>query len=176
MEIEDIKNKKYLNEIDTIIDKMIKAEKWAEKLPVFKDVILDSKISGKEPYYSYGRAYKSIYLSWGINRSKLSSGTNRPITNCTKEYDGYFWNIYINTISLYNANEDYGLSDINKNVNVYFYDKLNSTFYVTDEHIESLLEALNDWYIKALILNKEVNAKLELKKLEERLKELKGKK
>lgn len=36
-----------------------------------------------------------------------------------------------------------------KDVDIFFADKLNTTFYVTDENIESFLEALNTWVIAA---------------------------
>lgn len=154
----------YKKELRELEERMEKAEKWAEKMPIFADVILRKKLSGERSSSSdYGQKYKSLYLGWNINRYFYEDAKN--MTNCKKEMKPTFlWRIYINTLSVYNDHEKFGLEDVGAK-DWFFYDELNTTFYVTDDQIEDLLESLNDWYLSARV-------KLEKMRKDERVKEI----
>ena len=140
--------KEYQQELKELKAKMLKAEKFAEKLPIFADRILEHKFTGEETGINFGSYYKKLYLAWGIKRYFYKD--NKNITNCKIDVcDKYLFCIYINTLSLYDQNEDFGLFESLKDVDIFFIDHLNSTFYVTDENIEHLLEALNTWCLVA---------------------------
>ena len=143
--------KEYQEELENLRTKMEKAELFAQKLPVFSEVILDNKITGEEEWVNFGDRYKKIYFGWGIKRGFYRNGGARYVSNFPKdkEYNHHLFNIYINCYSLFYCHEDFGLYDYLNNVNVFFADKLNSTFYIEDEHIEAFLEAVNIWYVDA---------------------------
>ena len=161
----------YKKELEAMEAKMLESIAWAEKLPIFAEVIMKEKLTGKEDYCSYGEKYKNIWLRWGINRGFYSQ--RRTITNCAPgSYEGFFFKIYVNCYSLFSINsadEDFGLYESLKNVDIFFIDHSNSTFYITDGNIENFLETLNDWYVKA---DKQANIyhlKLELLKAENKV-------
>ncbi len=82
--------------------------------------------------------------------------------------------IYINTLNIYSSHEKYGLEDVAKQTKLFFYDKINSTFYVTDEHIESLLDNLVAWKDKAMARAREDGKQGKIDKLQEQIDQLKG--
>lgn len=141
--------KEYAAELKELSIKMGKAEAYAKKIPIFQEQIINRKLTGEEDNASFGNSYKNIYLSWGISRLFYSPG-KRSITNSHKSHEGYLFNIYVNSYSLFNVNENFNLYCRLENINVFFKDTLNSTFYIEDKYIHDFLEALNDWYIKAL--------------------------
>ena len=132
----------YELEIKQLREKMDKAKEFAEHLPCFKEIILTRKLDSNFTG-TISKKYKDIYLEWGINRYFYKD--NKNITNCDKEIkDSYLFNIYINTLSLYDSHEKYGLKELK--VPCFFFDKLNTTFYIEEKDIEIALEILNDWY------------------------------
>ena len=143
--------KEYQEELENLRNKMEKAELFAQKLPVFSEVILDHKITGEEEWVKFGDYYKKIRLGWGINRGLYYAGGRRYINNFPKdrEYHLHLFNIYINCYDLFYCHEDFGLYDYLNNIKVFFADRCNSTFYIEDEHIEAFLEAVNTWYVDA---------------------------
>lgn len=152
----------YKKELKEMVKKMKSSEKWAKKFPIFYDFIISNKI--QEDYLGqYGKKYKQINLDWGINRYFFEQGN---ITNYKGKYKGILWQIYINSLSLYDLYEKFELENIPNQTSVFFYDKLNSIFYCTDEEIEGLLECLNDWYLKARELAHKHFKEEEIKKLE----------
>lgn len=166
--------KEYVQELADLKTKMQKAEKFAEKLPIFADLILAGKITGEEDYLKLGSRYKQIYLNWGITRGFYKKGTSREIMNYRgDDYHGYFFSIYINTCSLFDGHNNFGLYDMMKDADIFFIDYSNSTFYVTDENIESFLEALNTWYIQAAEENKKLRALERLEKAQKEVAKLK---
>ena len=68
--------------------------------------------------------------------------------------------------------ENFGLEKIKDKVKVFFYDEINSTYYVEDEHIEEFLEEANKWYLKAKNKVDEYKKEQEIKELKEKLAEL----
>lgn len=142
-------NDDYKKELKEIEDKMIASERFAEKLPVFAEIIRKHKFNGTEEWAKYGSKYKDIYLAWDINRGFYATSNRRTITNYTGVYSGYLFNIYVNSYALFGLHNNFGLYEALKDVDIFFADTMNSTFYITDENIESFLEALNTWYLKA---------------------------
>jgi len=162
--------KEYLDELAELKLKMEKAELFAEKLPFLSETILRGKITGEEEWLKLADKYKKIYLKWGLNRGYFRSGSRRYVMNYPKdkEYNLPLFSVYINTITLFDTHQEFGLYDYLKGVDIFFSDVLNSTFYVTDDNIEAFLEALNTWYCDAA-------AKLKTYRLEQQEAELKKK-
>jgi len=148
----------YKQELKAIEREMIAAASFAEKLPIFADVIMRDKLNGTEEYRVYTTRYKDIPLVWGVIRSFHATCGSRTIIN------RYLFSIHVNTISLYDLNDDFGLYEALKDVDIFFADTSKSTFYVTDENIESFLEALNSWYLVASKKAKKVYLQNELKR------------
>lgn len=168
----------YKKELKELKERMEKAEKFANKIPIFKDIIIERKLTGEEGFIDFGNRYKDIYLAWGIERCNYISGTNRTITNYDNDdYNVYVFSIYFNSLDLFGSGiyENFGLEKIKEKVKVFFYDEVNSTYYVEDEHIEQFLEEVNKWYLET---KKQVNKyrnEQEIKKLREKLAELENK-
>tara|TARA_R110002012_G_scaffold318335_1_gene536478 strand:+ start:444 stop:989 length:546 start_codon:yes stop_codon:yes gene_type:complete len=141
-------------EVNELRQKLELSHKFAKKLPYFEDIILGGKYSGSEPHIKLGSKYKKIPLNWGINRNHYKTDSRVTITNYDYEvgmpYDQHLFSIYINCSSLFDTTERFGLAEAVANCPVFFFDKLNTTFYATDEQLVPLLEALNDWYINAI--------------------------
>lgn len=166
--------KQYQDELKALKKKMAGAEKFAEKIPVFRQFILDNKIDGTEDSAKFPSSYKRIYFNWGLHRSRFKSETNRTITNYKGDYDKYLFRVYINTLTLFDTHEKFGLEDVLEKSTVFFFDDLNSTFYVEDEHVEGFLEALNVWYVEAVAQVEQYKITEEISKLEKKLAKLKG--
>lgn len=166
----------YEREIQDLKEKMEKAKEFAGMLPIFADEILSRKLD-KNFTGTISKKYKDIYLSWGINRYFYED--NKNITNCDKEIkDTYLFNIYINSLSLYDSHENYGLKDLN--VPCFFFDRLNTTFYIEEKDIETALEMLNNWYnqskkiaFKHSLLDEKEKLKKRLENIENQLLNLK---
>jgi len=167
-------------EVEELKEKLALVYGFAERLPVFKKAIIEKRYTGQESSLMFGEKYKGIPLRWGIRRFHFHAGSSYQPTNYEGEYTGYLFNIYINTYSLFGDHWEGDLDDIVNEVEVEFYDELNTTFYAADDQIEALLERLNDWYKneegKAAIFTteKELKRANELvERLELRLKKLK---
>lgn len=168
----------YKKELKELKERMEKAEKFANKVPVFKDKIIEKKLTGEENYIDFGSRYKDIYLAWGIKRCNYISGTNRTITNYdNNDYNVYVFSIYFNSLDLFGDGiyNNFGLEKIRDKVKVFFYDEINSTYYVEDEHIEEFLEEVNKWYLEAKKQVTKYRNEQEIKKLKEKLAELERK-
>lgn len=142
-------NHDYKKELEELENRMIASEEFAKKLPIFAEVIRKNKLNGTEEWAKYGSKYKDICLAWDINRGFYATSNRRTITNYTGVYSGYLFNIYVNSYALFDLHNNFNLYESLKNVDIFFADTMNSTFYITDENIEPFLEALNIWYLKA---------------------------
>lgn len=159
---------------------MEEAEKFAEKLPIFSKEILAHKFTGNEEWIKFGGQYKKIPLDWGICRGLYQTGSRRVVTNYDKgSYTEFLFNIYLNSCSLFDCHCNFGLEEAIATLDIFFFDEINSTIYATDKQIEPLLEALNNWYIKAVEENLKLRqqkrieqAKKEMESAEKKLKEL----
>jgi hypothetical protein len=168
--------KEYEEDLKALKHKMIAAEKFAKELPLFAKKILADKINGDANWIKFGEHYKTMHFAWGIKRGFYSTGGNRTVTNYPAEdgYNEHLFCIYINTLTIYDSHENYGLHDIEKQTKLFFYDKCNSTFYVTDEHIESLLDNLVAWKDKAIALAREDSKQGKIDKLQAQIDKLKS--
>jgi hypothetical protein len=168
--------KEYEEELKALKHKMIAAEKFAKELPIFAKKILADKINGDEHWIHFGKYYKGMNFSWGINRGFYSAVGNRTVTNYPGNYvyQEYLFCIYINTLNIYDSHEKYGLENVAKQTKLFFYDRINSTFYVTDEHIESLLDNLVAWKDRAIDLAREDSKQGKIDKLQEQIDKLKS--
>lgn len=166
--------KEYAEEIERTKETMLKAQAFAERLPVFSKEIIERKITGEEPWIDFGKSYKKLYLAWGIKRGYYKNGGDRKITNCPSQYDGFYFCIYVNCYSLFDVHQEFGLCEATKKLDIFFFDYINSTFYVTDENIEPLLETLNEWCVQAFEQLKQYRKKIEIETLEKQLAALKA--
>lgn len=163
--------KEYVEELKQLEKRMKEAEEFAKKLPFFSEKILNQKLTGNEEWINFGSRYKDIYFNWNINRGLYVSGSRRYVSNYKgKSYSKHLFNIYINTYSMFNHHA-IRVDEVADKCNVFFYDKLNSTFYATDEQIMPLLEELNTWYIGAKKENIKLMAETKRKDAEKKLKE-----
>lgn len=165
----------YKKELKELEKKMIGAEAFADKIPCFRDFIIKNKIDGTEDFQTFASYYKKIPFNWELSRARYKEGTRRYITNYSGGfYDKYLFSVYINPYSLFDEYEYFGLERVPEESTIFFFDNLNTTFYVEDEHIEGFLEALNSWYVQAVEKLKQHKADKEIKELKSRLIELTG--
>ena len=140
-------------ELNEMRQKLEKTHAFAKKLPEFSEIILSKRFTGDENHICFGKKYKELWLSWGINRNHYKTDSRCTITNYDYEvsevYDVHLFCIYINTQSLFDTSEKFGLKEATQDLDLFFFDKLNTNFYATDEQIIPLLDALDKWYIKA---------------------------
>lgn len=164
----------YKKELKDLENKMLWAQEFADMFPYFKKEILSRKLT-KEFTGNISNRYEKLYLNWGINRRFHE--TANSITNYSGELTPqYLWSIYINEYALFgDSYNECDLPNPQDGIDFFFFDNLNSTFYVTDEQLMSLLNSLNDWYIKALEIYKRNIIALKRKELEKQMAALDGK-
>jgi hypothetical protein len=161
----------YMEELRVLKEKMLNAQKFAERFPAFSEKILANKFT-HEFTGQIADSYKGLYFGWGIKRWFYREKQN--IINfhgCLEPQ--YLWNIYINQVSLFDQYRDTGLYDIARSIDLFFFDHLNTTFYATDDQLIPLLDALADWYGKAKLINEEHRKEEKRRKLLEQLEALK---
>ena len=66
------------------------------------------------------------------------------------DYDEWLFSVYFNTYTMYDSWEEYGIEKLKDIEGVFFFDNLNSKFYVRPEAIEVFLDAAEEWYLNAL--------------------------
>lgn len=151
-------------------EKLEKVNEWVKKIPLFKDIIINDKFTGDENWLKYTSRYKAIRLDWGVNRGLY--GSSRVITNYDGEHNGYLWNIYVNKLTIFG---DIGSSvPIDDDIDCFFFDHMNTTYYCTDDQIENLLESLNAWYLKEKDNVDAYKKENKIKRLEQELAKLKA--
>jgi len=163
----------YRNKLRDMRIRMEKAELFAERSPVFAEQILESLLTGEETWQRFYK--KDSALLAGIGRGHYVFGTSRCVMNCSKKHDVYLFEIYVNSLTEYSSMKEYGLCDIPETVPVFFYDKINSTFYCTDEQIDTLLEALNTWKINAVHQSKKDRSGADIQEVEKEIAKLQDK-
>lgn len=166
--------KEYENELSELRKRMEGAETFATTLPHFEGTIISNKYDGTEDYIRFGEKYDGMPFPWGISRGRYRDGTGRMLLNYgeSSNYDEYLFSLYINTLVLYDSHNEYGLEKIADDVDVFYYDNLNSTFYATDDQIMPLLDSLSEWYQKAKAAaqgGRESNRRAELLAEQERI-------
>lgn len=164
--------KEYREILKKLETRLIKAEAFAKRVPVFANIILERKLTGEEDYEEYAKSYKTLYCAWGINRGFFDSKSDRNISNYEGEYSAYLFHIYINTLVIYDSYAKFGLDEICEKVDLFFYDGSNNTFYATDDQIGSLLDALAEWKEEAVKKIGPHKKQKELEKLRKQVAEL----
>ena len=159
----------YRNKLRDMRIRMEKADSFANRCPVFAEYILENILTGEENWHRFYA--KDSALLAGICRGHYVSG----VMNCSKKHDVYLFEIYVNSLTEYSSMKEYGLCDIPETVPVFFYDKINSTFYCTDEQIDTLLEALNTWKINAVHQSKKDRSGADIKETEKEIAKLQDK-
>ena len=157
------------------LNRMLEAEEFAKRLPLFKDFILKNKINNKNMVAQLGEKVLDVYLGQAIrlyNYSETFKGT--PTNYNGKQISIPLIVFYVNEYSMFGDNfYDEIIKDLDESVKdlVYFYDSINGKYYVTEENLEEFCNKLSIWYKLALAKNKQFVAQ---KKKEKLLKELKN--
>lgn len=166
-------NEKYEKELRKLKAKMEAAEEFAKKIPILADKIIERKFTAEDRYISFGPSYKSLHLTWGINRSLFHSKYSPIHDYSVKEnYELFLFHIRVNTVNLFDSLSDFDLLEFVKDVDIFYIDKTNLIFYVTDENIEAFLEALNIWYLVAVKKNKQEKLEAQIKKAKNELEKM----
>ncbi len=172
-----ITHKEYIEELENLKQQMLKSQELAEKFPCFRESILRNKIAENDNHYTIGDRFKKMPLSWGVKvgfyeKPEVSTKI-RYMTNFKGTHDaGMYVCIYINTVSLYDSHKKYGLEELARDV--FYFDIMNSTFYIKPTELCDFMEKLYQWYEFAL--KEDCRDKKEAKKkaLEDQLKALKN--
>lgn len=128
-------------------EKYKKVTAFAAKLPLFSQHILRDELTG-ESYSRLTSWYKTLNLQWGVNWDVNVDLTNRG-TPLQKDQIGLI-SVYINCYCLF-PEECYDAAYAalhNANIEAFYIDWMNSTFYFKPSEVEAGLEALHDWYLK----------------------------
>ena len=148
-----------------------KVTAFSKLLPMFAKTIIFDELTG-EDFSQLAYRHKKLYLAWGINWY-----TNTPTNYPTKNHSEVgFVCVYINCISLFGddlytfAHEQ--LFELLPNIQVHFYDNLNSTFYFLPSEVEVGLDKLNEWYENMLLQCDAYTKKKRKAELERQLEEL----
>ena len=165
-------NKMYEDELAQLKTRMEGAERFAEKIPVLANIILGRKYTGTEEWIDFGGVVGNTYFPFSIRRGKYKSGTSRAVTNHKEEHNEYLFCMYINTITEYDSYNTFGLDGICNKVDVFFYDKLNSTFYITDDNIGEFIREYKVWHEEAIVKVREGRKATEIEELRNRLAQL----
>jgi hypothetical protein len=160
----------YEKKLKEFKEKLIKAQQFAKKLPCFSDFIIKNIIT-ESPYNQFGFQYKTLKLDWQLTRNEYDTKTGRTIPNKEGEYGPIkLTRIYINAISLFG----YGTTiQAPLNIECYFFDSVNSTYYITDKELEYVLNSLVKWHKDSIVQNKKDQQLKKLKEAEKRLQLLK---
>lgn len=147
--------KPYIDEMN----KMLEAEEFAERLPLFKDYILKNKINTNHTISHLGEKVLDVYIGQEIrlcNYSKTLKGT--PANYRGEPIEVPLIVFYINRYSMF-GDDFYEeiIKELDASVDdlVYFYDSINSKYYVTEENLEEFCDKLSIWYNNAKEKNKQ---------------------
>jgi hypothetical protein len=119
---------------------------FAELIPLFGERILRGKVEGNE-YCQLADRYKETYFAWGINW-QTTKAVNHP-----KELPMLqgLVNIYINCLYMFGedvySETNASVDKLAKEIDCYYYDYLNSSFYFLPDQLEYGLDKINDWYV-----------------------------
>lgn len=118
-----------------------------EMFPYFESTLLHNNDSRKGGKINLGNSYKELYLAWGIIGFYLDS---KYVTNYKgEEFENkLLFELYFNPLNLYDSHEKYGMEKLSEYA--FYYDKINSTFYVEKENLIEFLDKANRWYLKAV--------------------------
>ena len=160
------------------LNKMLEAEEFAKRLPLFKDFILSNKIDNKNMVAQLGEKVLDVYLGQAIrlyNYSEVNNGT--PTNYLGNPIKVPLIVFYINRYSMFG--DDF-YDNIDKELDasvddlVYFYDSINSKYYVTEENLEEFCDKLSIWYNNAIEKNKQYSIEQKKIRLQKELDLLQG--
>ena len=168
----------YIDELNALTSRMLEAEEFAERLPLFKDYILKNKINTNHTISHLGEKVLDVYINQAIRLCNYSENFKGTPTN----YNGKPISIplvvfYINRYSMFG--DDF-YDNIDKELDasvddlVYFYDSLNSKYYVTEENLEEFCSKLSIWYNNAIDKNKQYSIEQKKIRLQKELDLLQG--
>ena len=168
----------YIDELNALTSRMLEAEEFAERLPLFKDYILKNKINTNHTISHLGEKVLDVYIGQEIRLCNYSENFKGTPTN----YNGKPISIplvvfYINRYSMF---DDYFYEEIIKELDesvenlVYFYDSINSKYYVTEENLEEFCDKLSIWYNNAIEKNKQYSIEQKKIRLQKELDLLQG--
>jgi len=162
---------KYEQTLKNVKEDYDKVDKVLEELPnVCEDYVI--KTMKKVTTGNILDKYKEMWFSWGCHRSYYEKRSKLPFVSRLSDTGGYFTCIYINTLALYDSHNKYGLEELASLC--FYFDTLNTTFYCTDEEFPIVVEALNEWYKKAVKLACKEAKEKEKEKLLKQLEALKN--
>ncbi len=162
----------YKLELINIENKMLEAQLFAQRFPAFSEKIIRNKFTN-DFTGEIASSYKGMYFGWGIKRYFYTKKEN--IINYKGDFSPqYLWNLYINEYSLFHDERtDTGLRNVANTTEIFFFDQLNTTFYATDVQLMPLLDALSEWYEKAVVINNEFRKEKKKQNLMKQLEDLK---
>lgn len=138
---------KLVEKLDATRANYEKVTVFAELMPLFGNEIIEGEHTG-ETYFKLKDRFGKMYFAWGINWL-----TNTPTNYPTEKHSQVgFVNVYINAITLFGddchhfAHEELGKAL--PEIQVHFYDNLNSTFYFLPHEAEAGLKRLEQWYLQ----------------------------
>ena len=131
----------YIEELEKLKTRMEKAEQFAKKVPVFEKEIISKKLNEDDPHINFGSYIGKTYTGWDLYRRKFNSGN---ITNFCGSFDGslYLTSVYLNTLTLYGLHGRFSLEKYLTPDLYFFFDDLNSTYYLEDPHVTPFAEKL----------------------------------
>ena len=143
---------------------------FAEKLPFYADKIISNEYAG-QANVTLSYRYKTLSLGWGINWT-----LNKPTNYHHDSFQSGLVCVYVNSYSLFDdISSEAGTEltrEFSNSKNIYFIDWLNSTFYVTPEQLEELLERLHNWYVLCKSNADTIRKEQKVKELREQLEQL----
>lgn len=170
---EILKNKQ--KELKELKVQMQLSQDFANEIPILKDIIINKMFTGLKNE-NFGNRLTDLWLGHNVWRSRYSSMLdkyNKMINyKRNEEYDDYFFEIYVNSYTLFNEDIENGLKELNQYC--FYYDNLNLTFYVKDSEIEVFIEKLKEWHNKTITDLKEIKRLQKIKELESELSKLNG--
>ena len=158
-------NKKELQEL---LEKIEKSERFAERVPVLADEILRYKYTGDELAIDFG--YVSGYN--GIKSIYRNYFKEIELYNPTKNIkDKVLFRIYFYRERVPTIYDNYGLDELGKDNTVFHFDWANDTFYIEEQNLDRFLNKFDVWYKQMLIKSKIDKATVEIKHWEKVKKE-----
>ena len=169
----------YIDELNALTSRMLEAEEFAERLPLFKNYILKNKITNTgRNVTQLGDKVLDVYLGQIVylyNYSKTLKGT--PTNYRGEPIEVPLIVFYINRYSMFG--DDF-YDNIDKELDesvddlVYFDDSINSKYYVTEENLEEFCSKLSIWYNNAIEKNKQYSIEQKKIRLQKELDLLQG--
>jgi len=140
-------------------------------LPLFSEEIIAREYTD-ESYCKLADRFGKLYCPWGINWS-----TNTPTNYPTEKHSQIgFVNVYINNVSLFNDDcYQFACVELGKilpEIQVHFYDSLNTNFYFLPHEAEAGLKRLEQWFIETYAKSAEYRKQKRKEELQRELEKL----